>query len=98
MVDKNHFSEQYRSMIYFVVATLYMYQGDMEWSAEISVSPEDFVRSNPLHKERVIEECRTCFNYELSYHQVMTGVSAYIKSRMRPQKVSEQPVFNPEIY
>lgn len=86
------YSNQYRAMIYFVVATLFMYQGDMTWNEDIK-SPEDFKKANEDHITRVIEECRGTFEYELSMNQVMTGISAYMKSRLSPQKVSETEAF-----
>lgn len=94
----DNFSAQYRSMIYFVTATLFMYQGDMVFNPEVSISPEDFAKANPSHTQRVFDEAKTCFNYELSGNQMMTGVSAYLKARLRPQKVSETEVFDPKIY
>lgn len=81
-------------MVYFIVATLMMYEGDMKWDEKI-ISPGEFERRNPNHIQRVFEECRNVFNYELSFNQMMMGVSAYMKAKLRPQKVSETEPYNP---
>jgi len=85
-------SEKYRLMIYFVTATLFIYQGDMEWNENIK-SPDDFAKANPEHTKRVFEEAKNVFSYELSYNQLMIGIKVYMKTRMSPQKVYETEAY-----
>lgn len=62
-------SFEYRSMIYFAVATFHLYRKDLVESP----SPDEFWEQNKKIIDRVVEEARNLFGYELSVHQLQSG-------------------------
>lgn len=77
--------QQYKAAIYFAVATIFFYDKNLDHS-EIH-DAEKFAANNPELRQRVFEECMNCLNYELSYHQMMTAILAFLKGKQRPKDV-----------
>lgn len=69
-------SEQYRLMIYFVVATLRFYRDDVKEKDYLSI--EEFRKENLELWDRVGEEAKNTFEYELSWEQMSRGIEAYL--------------------
>jgi len=68
--------DQYRSMIYFAVATLYSYEKDiipLKEGEKTSV----FMDNNKDILKRVCDEALSLFSYELDYSQVRCAIEKY---------------------
>jgi hypothetical protein len=73
-------SRNYRWAIYFVVATIHFYRDSIvnPLKAETpNLDLEEFLDENRALLDRVCEESRNFFEYELSHAQIVRGVRAY---------------------
>lgn len=84
----------YRSMNYFVCATLHFYRDDIEpeWRATMEADPrgnaERFVETHRALIGRISQECFNLFGYSLSHRQMCAGVHAYF---VKSQSVATSP-------
>lgn len=84
-------SETYRLMIYFAHSTMTIYSKTIK--CEQSMSVNDFRNANEKVVKRVFDECKSIFNYELSYEQMSRAILVYFACKFRPQSVDEAEVF-----
>lgn len=85
-------SREYRQMIYFAVATLYLYRADLV-TVRGSQTPDEFMKRNKSVIERVSAEAINLFNYELSIQQIGRAVAAYLAPAQSVART--QPAFLP---
>lgn len=69
--------DQYRLMMHFVVATLHFYRDDLILLKEHEPL-STFSEKNKAVIQRVEEEAKNLFNYELSWAQIGKGIAAYL--------------------
>jgi hypothetical protein len=93
-VYQTNLSETYRLMIYFAHSTLTIYQKTIVCTESMSVN--DFRNKNEKVVQRVFDECKSIFNYELSYEQMNRAIRIYFICKFRPQSVLECDVFKVE--
>ena len=86
-------SKNYKAMIYFAVATFFFYSKDVVYDENTTV--EEFRKNNPELVKRIFDECLSVMEYELSYNQVNTAITAFIQSGLNPQSVHNTEVFKP---
>jgi len=67
----------YRAAIYFAVATLYFYRGELK-PLEDGQELGEFAQINDRVIKRVYEEAIEYLNYELSHEQIGTAIRAYL--------------------
>ena len=84
-------SETYRLMIYFAHSTLTIYSKTIKCTEQMSVN--DFRNANERVIKRVSDECKSIFNYELSYEQMSRAIAVYFTCKFRPQSVDEIGVY-----
>lgn len=70
-------TEQYRLMVYFAIATLYLYRTDIV-AVRGQQTPDEFMERNKSVIKRVSEEALNLFHYELSGEQMGRAVVAYL--------------------
>ena len=80
-------SYQYRLMIYFAYITFVMYSKTIVDNDKMSVN--EFRIANELVIQRVFEEGKSLFKYELSFEQMNRAIIVYISSKYKPQSVLE---------
>lgn len=83
-------SRQYRAMVYFVVATLYMYRDDLQpiGSGELL---GDFAEKNRAVLAQVGREALEYFDYELSHEQIGIGIRAFLSPSAKLEAIGVQP-------
>jgi hypothetical protein len=80
-------SPQYRLMSYFAVATMHFYRKDIV-ALEPGETLGSFADKNKKVIDRVIQEAKNLFNYELSHEQVGRAIEVYV---IPGQSVSDHP-------
>ena len=70
--------DSYKAMIYFVTATIYFYKNKVRFTN----NPNEFFNLNLQVLSEVKKEGLKYFNYEISYNQMMTGITAYIQNEI----------------
>ncbi len=70
-------SPQYRLMIYFIVATMHLYREDVIPLGE-NETLGSFAKKNRKVIDRVAQEGRNLFGYEISHEQVGKAIEAYL--------------------
>lgn len=80
-------SEKYRLMIYFAVATFHLYRKTIK---ENKTSLANFREQHPELIQRVFDEGKNIFNYELSCEQMDRAIKAYLAEA---QSVFEQVAY-----
>jgi len=70
-------TENYRLMVYFAVATLYLYRKSIK-PYEFGETIEDFQGRNIDVQERVMIDGKNLFGYELSHEQMRRAFSSYL--------------------
>jgi len=91
-------TEKYRLMIYFIVATIQLYEASVIMPKDEQISVDDFIKNNRDLMNRVFDEAINCFNYEISSHQLEKGVYAWMSSKYNPQFITDKEAYNPNIY
>ena len=67
----------YKAMVYFIVATLYFYKNEIRY---IESSNKFFDINNLDVLTKVKHEAIMDLNYEISYNQMLVGISEYIQN------------------
>ncbi len=86
-------SQTYRLMIYFVHATICMYEKTVESKYKMTVN--NFREKNELIIERIFDEGLSIMNYELSHEQISRGIASYLVSKYKPQSVETSEAYCP---
>lgn len=86
------FSQQYRLMIYFAVATMHIYSDGLK--IHKNMTPKAFYELNPELMKRVFDEGLSIMNYELSFRQISLACTVYLKNEFAPQNVKKMPPYN----
>ena len=72
-------SEKYRLMVYFALATLYIYRKDIFPVNKINEKGINLFREkNRTVLKRVCDEAKNLFGYELSSGQIERAIAAYL--------------------
>ena len=87
-------SQTYRLMIYFVHATICMYEKTVTSSEEMN--PPEFRKANEAIMQRVFDEGLSIMNYEISDRQMERGVYSYLVSKYKPQSVETSKAYCPD--
>ena len=84
-------SKTYKLMMYFVHATICMYEKTVKSSEEMN--PPEFRKVNKAIIQRVFDEGLSIMNYEISDRQMEIGVYSYLSSKYKPQSVETSEVY-----
>lgn len=87
-VDSN---EMYRLMIYFAHSTLIIYSKDIICKESMSIN--DFRNVNEKLINRVYDEAKSIFDYDLSCDQISKAIHVYFIAKFKPSSVLNTEVF-----
>lgn len=85
-------SKIYRLMIYFVFATICIYEESITYTGR-KMTGGEFYDKNKSVIDRVREEAINLFSYDLSESQIGSGVLTYLTWKVNPQKVENTEAF-----
>ena len=78
-------------MTYFVIATIHIYSKKIHEHRKMT--PNMFREANPHLVNRVFDEGKSIFNYELSWEQLSRGIAAHLTGRYFPSDLETTPVY-----
>ena len=70
--------DSYKAMIYFITATLYFYKNEIRFTNNTN----EFFDINLDVLTKVKNEGWKYLNYEISFNQMMTGITSYIQNEV----------------